>query len=271
MMVMLNYQRPPPAGKRTGRNIGNHTNVAHDLVDIHEPTKVRMNNARTTSASLGSTGFELRDAPTPVINFEQPEAVRQFYDFTRALVKEATGADRVVTFDHTLRESGNTNLNAIEGQSKAGAVVRVHGDYTPASGPKRLGILNDSGKIDAKAPRRFAFVNVWRSVDHEHPVMANPLAVCSTSSIDLQDAWPYLMMYEDRIGENYALHNEQSDSHEWYYYPRMLANEALLFKVFDSAEDVPRFVFHTAFDDPSTPEGAPPRRSVEVRTIALWD
>ena len=56
-----------------------------------------------------------------------------------------------------------------------------------------------------------------------------------------------------------------------FYYPRMVPDEALLFKVFDSEKDVPRFVFHTAFDDPTAPVDAPPRKSIEVRTIALWD
>ena len=32
-----------------------------------------------------------------------------------------------------------------------------------------------------------------------------------------------------------------------------------------------RFTPHTAFDDPTTPEGAPPRESIEVRTFAFFD
>ena len=41
-------------------------------------------------------------------------------------------------------------------------------------------------------------------------------------------------------------------------------------QVFDKKEDGTRFVFHTAFDDPSTPADAPPRVSIETRTIAFW-
>ena len=29
-------------------------------------------------------------------------------------------------------------------------------------------------------------------------------------------------------------------------------------------------MFHTAFDDPTTPPAAPPRRSVEARAVAIW-
>jgi len=50
----------------------------------------------------------------------------------------------------------------------------------------------------------------------------------------------------------------------------MSKDECLVFKVYDKRSDVPRFVFHTAFDDPTTPSDAPPRRSVEVRAIAVY-
>ena len=50
----------------------------------------------------------------------------------------------------------------------------------------------------------------------------------------------------------------------------MTKDECLLFKVFDNKEDGPRFIFHTAFDDPRTPDAAPPRRSIEVRAIAFF-
>ena len=32
-----------------------------------------------------------------------------------------------------------------------------------------------------------------------------------------------------------------------------------------------QFVFHTAFDDPTSPPSAPARKSIEVRTICFWD
>ena len=41
--------------------------------------------------------------------------------------------------------------------------------------------------------------------------------------------------------------------------------------MFDKKADGPRFVFHTAFDDPATPGDAPPRKSIEVRAIAFYD
>jgi hypothetical protein len=50
------------------------------------------------------------------------------------------------------------------------------------------------------------------------------------------------------------------------------SDEALVFKVFDSDAGKPsRFTAHSAFDDPGTPAGAPPRESIETRTFAFFD
>ncbi len=47
--------------------------------------------------------------------------------------------------------------------------------------------------------------------------------------------------------------------------------EALVFKCYDSLIDGrARFTAHGSFDDPGTPADAPPRESIEVRTLALW-
>ena len=51
----------------------------------------------------------------------------------------------------------------------------------------------------------------------------------------------------------------------------MNRDEALVFKVYESETDGrARFTAHTAFDDPHTPEGAPERESIEIRTIAFF-
>ena len=277
VQVSLNYQARPPAGKRTGRNIGEHAATADDLVDIHVPTKVVLADARCRllPPRLDKEGFELRRAPTACTNFKDQAACAAFYEEVRESVLKLTGASRVHVFDHTLRVSGNTNLNSLDGAA-AGAVMRVHGDYTARSGPIRLQRLVADRVVSATdaAPRRFAFVNCWRNIDRTSPVLADPLCCCTWRSVRLrEDAWPYLMMYPDRVGQNLALCNDGAAQHAWHYYPHMTCDEALFFKVYDSSDapGVPRFVFHSAFKDPRTPCDAPPRQSIEVRTIAIWD
>jgi hypothetical protein len=48
-------------------------------------------------------------------------------------------------------------------------------------------------------------------------------------------------------------------------------DECLIFKVFDASSEGPRFIFHTAFDDPSTTPASPPRSSIEARAVAFFD
>jgi hypothetical protein len=74
--------------------------------------------------------------------------------------------------------------------------------------------------------------------------------------------------YADRTGEVYSL--SFNPDHRWYYYPAMRANEAMLLKCYDSDEGVARFTAHSAIDDPTSPEAAKPRESIEVRTLAFF-
>merc|ERR1719401_3167474 len=106
-----------------------------------------MNNGRllTPPAELETTGFALKPCPTKVKNFrDDAEIVKTYYEEMRGLIKQASGADRVLIFDHTVRESGNTNLNAAKGGSAA-PVPRVHCDYTADGAPRRLIQLGKTG------------------------------------------------------------------------------------------------------------------------------
>ena len=76
-------------------------------------------------------------------------------------------------------------------------------------------------------------------------------------------------VYPDRVGEVY--HCGFNPQHRWYYFPHMQRNEAVVFKTFDSSKDGrARWTAHTAFDDPTSPPDAPPRESIEMRTLAFF-
>jgi len=282
--VSLNYQAPPPPGKSTGRYINQPDRG--DVADEHVAADVSMHDARELCppASLSSHGFELKVWPSQLAadDFRNDgSVVEKYYEEMRELVKASSGAERVFIFDHTLRETGNSNLNAADGGSAA-PVPRVHCDYTASGAPRRLQQLAEEGiysrirlrvlmpdEAAALAAGRFAFINVWRSIDATHPVMQQPLAVCDEDSVPEADRFTYELRFPERTGENYSLRH--SPSHRWHYYSRQTKDECLLFKVYDKHEDGPRFVFHTAFEDPSSPPDAPPRQSIEVRAIAFFD
>lgn len=115
---------------------------------------------------------------------------------------------------------------------------------------------------------RFAFINVWRGVTDD-PIQCKPLTLCDYNSIDPDEYFDYEIRHKDRVGHSYSL--TPSPNHKWYYYPKMEKDECLMFFVYDKKLDGPRFVFHTAFEDPTTPANAPDRFSIECRCIACFE
>jgi hypothetical protein len=168
-----------------------------------------------------------------------------------------------------------------------------------------------STEKDQRPKRRYAFINVWRNIDVHNPVMALPLGCVDAQTHCMKDDFRILELhYTDRIGENYlSCHppdhhpdvendintNESKRApqrqHQWVYFPHMDYHEALLIKQWDShgtdlvessssesnntiaeeEEYISTLSLHSAFIDPTTPNNAPPRQSIEVRCVAIWD
>jgi len=77
---------------------------------------------------------------------------------------------------------------------------------------------------------------------------------------------PSDLVYRDRVGETYSV--RYNPAHQWYYVPEMRRDEALLLKCFDTKTDLALFMPHT-FTDPTTPSDAPPRESIELRSLVF--
>ena len=166
------------------------------------------------------------------------------------------GAASVVVFDHTIR-----GPNAARDP-----VLRVHNDYTVRSAAQRVRDLFPQD-ADRLLQHRFAIVNVWRPIGR--PVAASPLAVCDAASFTDADLIPTDLVYSDRVGETASV--QFNPSHRWVYFSGMRPDEVLLIKCHDSANDGrARLSFHSAFADPTTPTDAPPRESIELRTLVFF-
>ncbi|MCZ6644118.1 MAG: CmcJ/NvfI family oxidoreductase [Gammaproteobacteria bacterium] len=212
--------------------------------------------------SLETEGFELRPHDTAVSNFYDDEQVRTvYYPEVEQLVKAATGASRVVIFDHTLRIEDDAHRDA---RAVRGPVHTVHNDYTERSGPRRVHDLLDAEDAANFLGHRFAIVNVWRSIGA--PIETTPIAIADAQSIARESLLATDLVRPDRIGEIYQV--VYRPDQRWFYFPNMRRDEALLLKCFDSATDGrARFTAHTAFDNPAAADDAPPRESIEVRTL----
>lgn len=232
-----------------------------------EPHRVKIQDARRLSQAptLDRNGFQLLHHESRFSNFAQDEAIqRDYYPEAIAAIQAATGAAHVVVFDHTLRSA---NSSAEETRLREPG-NRVHNDQTFVSGPRRVRDHLPPAEADARLQQRHAIINFWRPV--AYPVQNWPLAMCDARSIAPSDLIPTDLVYPDKVGETYSfLYNPD---HRWYYYPEQTPDEVLLLKIFDSREDgTARLTAHTAFDDPTSKAGTPPRRSIELRTLVFWD
>ena len=195
--------------------------------------------------------------------YNEDEVRSVYYPEIEQLIKQTSGAQRVVVFDHTLR-SGDDNTR--DEKQISGPVRNVHNDYTEWSGPQRVrDLLAD--EAEELLRQRFAVIQVWRPI--RHPVQREPLAIADGRSIGRQELVPSARVYPDRVGEVY--HITHNPDHRWYYFPEMRRDEAIVFKCYDSAMDGRvRWTAHAAFDDPDSAPDAPPRESIEMRTLAFF-
>ncbi len=241
-------------------------NIRRRSSGAQEAKKVTIGDGRALAGelSLDRNGFVLVRHPTAVRDFFDAAELKSVYSpEIEKLVAELSGARRVVMFDHTLR-SGD------EGEREARLirepVLSAHNDYTEWSGPQRVRDLLRE-EAESLLQRRFAIIQVWRAINQ--PIRANPLALADARSIAPEDLLISERRYPGRVGQTYRL--KYNPAHRWFYFPQLARDEAIVFKVYDSATDGrARFTPHTSFADPATPAGAPPRQSIEARALAFF-
>ena len=121
--VGYNYTPPPGVPVRTGQSITHRLPIrdARPIID---------------QLSLEKEGFLLLRQQSAVKNFYDENEIKSgYYPECERVMKEATGAARVVAFDHIVR---NAAMAALEGSCIKIPAKRVHNDYTAWSSPKRV-------------------------------------------------------------------------------------------------------------------------------------
>jgi hypothetical protein len=226
--------------------------------------RVEIRDGRLETFSLDGNGFALVPHATGVLDFFNEEEIKTtYYAEVAALVRQVSGAARVVVFDHTLRSGDEAEREA---RLLREPVLSAHNDYTDWSGPNRVREVLPE-EADSLLQRRFAIIQAWRAINQ--PIRSNPLAIADARSVAPEDLLVAERRYPHRVGQTYRL--KYSPAHRWFYFPQMRRDEALVFKVYDSEKDGrARFTPHTSFEDPATPPGAPPRQSIEARALAFF-
>ncbi len=216
--------------------------------------------------SLDREGFELWHHDTAMTDFFDPEEVERVYDREIVeLIKEATGAKRVYVFDHTVRVEDDDTRSEKQVREP---VLFVHNDYTEESGPQRVRDLLPPDEAEDLLSRRFAIINIWRSI--AGPVQTTPLALCDAQSIAPEQLITAERRTKDRVGHTQCM--TYSPDNRWYYFSDMQRDEALLLKTYESDPEHHGGVSgHSAFTNPAAPADAPPRQSIETRVFAFFE
>jgi hypothetical protein len=90
-------------------------------------------------------------------------------------------------------------------------------------------------EVDQIFKKRYAFINVWRTCD-DSPVVRRPLALCDYKTVDYNNLPVYELRYPDRVGSIHCFDadDETNKKHEWWYFPQITKEEAIVFFCYDS-------------------------------------
>ena len=214
------------------------------------------------SVSLDATGFQYFRNAAAHTAFDDDAAIeREYYLESIALVKELTGASRVVPFDHSksspcpprslspIPRSEYCSLGFIplpcpsllataairrrrpgeldDTPQKRQPVPQVHIDQTPDSAAARVRRHLPAADVPALLARRFQIINLWRPIGRA--AWDWPLALCDGRSVDAaSDLVPTTLRYPDREGETFSV--RFSAGHRWKYLRGMEPEEGVLIK-----------------------------------------
>jgi hypothetical protein len=233
-----------------------------------EEHSVEIRNVRPQAArlSLERQGFMLLHQPTAVRDFHDAREARDvYYPEIAALVARLLNAEKVLVFGEVAR-SDSTDTG--DGQRPA---YGAHVDYGERTVRQFAHDLLGSRDAESWLQRRFVLMNVWRPI---RTVYRTPLALCDGSSVmrsELNDSEVHGGLNDPNRPTLYGYTLSYGPQHRWYYVPRMEPGEVLIFKLFDSDATRVQWTAHTAFDDPTAAADAPPRESIEIRTISFLE
>lgn len=245
--------------------------------DNRAPRDMPIINARLLpqTFSLDVEGFTLSEHVTNVTDFNDDEQLTNTYAREiESLIAAAAGGSAAVVFDHTRR---STDLAHREKYASRDPVPAPHSDYTDASAFQRMRDKFGDKEAEERLTRRFSIVNAWRSMNGT--LEQWPLTVCDARTIDALNLTQTRREAPVRPDPSFE-YNRPSETrhaifdpaHKWYWFPRMTADEVLLFKNYDTLTDgTARYALHSAFEDPNTPANPVPRETIETRAFVFYD
>ncbi|KAH9861208.1 hypothetical protein IAQ61_010945 [Plenodomus lingam] len=254
---------------------------------LGEPTeftrRMTIHDARRSNQQfhLDTNGFQfLTLPPTKRVTADDDEETikREYYPELEQIVKDLTGATTAHVFNHVIRAHIHPPTQSTpDSQGRWPQIPSSHPHVDYASDPAFL--AGTQRELNLPAPiaalfhtsPRFALLGLWRPLKQ---VRRDPLAVCDAATVPDADYQVRLREFK-RTGVksgNYVLsHGEEGERHEWWYLSGMREDEMVVFKGFDTWQDLPGWRCpHTAFRLEGS-EGEEPRESIEARVVCFWD
>lgn len=233
---------------------------------VIDPQTMALHDARGLATTLDAEGFELIWHRSAIADFTDREEVTARHPAEIvALLREHTGADDViVTSPGILRFSERSGRAGTLDNSMPARFVHIDTTAETAAGFARASVP------EGRAFVRHAHYNVWRAFSGAPQDV--PLAVCDARSVGPADLLVADAIFDPPGGapewgfDSWLVAHDPA--HRWHWFPGMTRDESLIFKTSDSrfANPVP----HVAFDNPSAPDDAPSRASIEMRAVAFW-
>lgn len=227
-----------------------------------EDHDVIVRNARLDDTSFDTHGFALVKLETDVDFTDKEDFEQRYYPQVRELVKSLTGASEVFAFMGILRGGADAD--------GGGPALSAHVDFNGPALRQWIERLAPDRAAEL-ASKRLVNINVWRGTI---PVENYPLALCDAQSVEKEDFLRVSLGKPEggfQKGMPAGLNMAHNPKHRWYYFPDMQPDEALVFRLYDTADPDWKMTGHAAFEDPGSEPGSPQRQSFEVRTIAVFD
>jgi hypothetical protein len=244
-----------------------------------EPVAVTIHDGRARNdLTLDGSSFELVSQTTtlaPEDFYTNPDnkIENTYYPEMEAFLEQHLGAAKVMIFNHQVRNE----VKSSSGGSVVGYARGIHVDYAPSWAEEHFcdllqeKLADDEREIARLSKGRFVLLNAWRSISHQ-PIQQDTLAVCDEGSVIRPDDYIASDFYgKTSSGKQIRMASRNASKHRWYYYPQMTRDDVLLMKMYDSdTTKAARSCFHTAFTDPTAPDDAPARESIEIRAVAYF-
>jgi hypothetical protein len=231
--------------------------------DDHEMT---ITDARPLKDRLtvDRNGFALLDHRTKVTDFFDEKQVEEIYaPEILEIAKRLNGAVHAFAFGPVARTD--------DPSSRQGRLPSfgAHVDYGRRTVEEITRDTLGAAEAERWLAKRVVLMNFWKPIT---PVFSSPLALCDASTVepgDMHDSEVRGGLMDPDRPPLYGYNLSHNPRHRWYYVPRMQPHELFAFKLYDSDASRPQWTGHTAIVDPDTPPGAPPRQSIEIRTISF--